>query len=200
MCFLYITVQSPESTSHVKRMCKYRPKKGCCLHFLPCCWSDWLVPPPPITHIHPRNSLHPIAIKYGRKYWKPTSSCKISAVIKFASCFHPNMPGERSRIFCFVKKTHTSCSDFYAKFTSSSQFSKKSEFLLLCHWHPNKQMSSKPKTLKTTTQRSHAAKQIEKKPESRASALNVFFNQAPKDEFSREGQTLLVYLVTYFKF
>lgn len=110
------------------------------------------------------------------------------------------MPGERSPIFCFVRKTHASCSDFYEKFTSSSRFSKKSEFLVLCHWHPNKQTSSKPKILKTTTQRSHAAKRIKKKPESRASPLNVFFNQAPKDEFSRGGQTLLVYLVTYFKF
>lgn len=60
---------------------------------------------PPVTHIHPRNSLYPIATKYIKTKGKPASFCRIST-IKFTSCFHSNTPGKHSISFALWGK-HT---------------------------------------------------------------------------------------------
>lgn len=151
MCFLCVTPLSPESTSHVKQMCKYHPKKAA---FFTCCLAAEVAALSPFPSLV-QSATFTSGTDYIPQQWTTAENTehkpppvKISFDIKFTSYFHSNMPGERSHIFCFVRKTHTSCFDFYAKFALSSWFSKKSEFLCLCHWHPKNQTSSKPKSWK----------------------------------------------------
>lgn len=176
MCFLDITVQSPESTGHIslnqpkKRLSSPSPLL---LKGLPCPSLS----SPLITPLQPRNSLYPIAMKYTKTKWKSTSSCKIG-IIEFMSCFHSNTPGKHSVSFALWGK-HTPA---VLTFTKNLHWALILEvWISPCHWHPNIQTSSKPKILKTTTLRNHSAKQIKKKFKYGTSSLKVFFNQAPKD-------------------
>lgn len=78
--------------------------------FLTFCPTGKGLPCPPLsspstTHIHPRNSLYPTAMKYIKTKRKPASSCKVST-IKFTSCFHSNTPGKHSVSFALWGK-HT---------------------------------------------------------------------------------------------
>lgn len=97
MCFLDITVQSPESTGYISlNQCKKRLSSPSAL-----LWKGLPCPPlssPPITHIHPSNSLYPIAMKYTKFKRKSASSCK-TGTIKFTSYFHSNTPGKHSVSF-----------------------------------------------------------------------------------------------------
>lgn len=123
------TVQNLGSTGHISlNQPKKRPSSPSplLLKGLPCPSLS----SPLTTPVQPRNSLYPIEMKYTKTKWKSIFSCKIGTT-EFMSCFHSNTPGKHSVSFALWGKHTPAVLTFHKKFTLSTQFSKKSEFLLV---------------------------------------------------------------------